>query len=214
MENRKCRMKVYLIDGRDKMGKTEFACLLGNKLSKSNKTIIIGTKRSEDANIEDFYKKDGMIAYDIGDYFLGYADLKTIINEAGDNLDFIISPLVNGKYDIKKEDIEKLLDEISYDNIIFDGLESDLLDDKTSIKLIGQNDLEEPIKSDYFFINMADNDFDPRFVKDEIKAKDGKYLGYVNENGSYNNILDNLSKEREEPIGNIGFFEKLKMKFR
>lgn len=207
-------MRVYLIDGREKIGKTEFSSLLGNKLAKDKKTLIIGARRSENSNIEDFYKKDGMITYDLCDYFLDYSDIKTIINRANDKLDFIISPLVNGKYEITKEDIGKLMEEVSYDYLIFDGLDPSLVDDKISIKIIGQNDLDEPIDADYFFINKAKEDFDPRLAKDQIEGQASKYLGYVNENGSFNNILDNLLKEKEEPVGKLGFFEKLKMKFK
>lgn len=207
-------MDIYLIDGREKIGKTEFSSLLGNKLSKDKKTLIIGTKRSEGLNIEDFYKKDGMITYDICDYFLGYADIETIINKANDKLDFIISPLVNGKFEIKKDDIKKLMENLSYDYLIFDGLDPEMVEEKTTIKIIDQNDLDNPINSDFFFINKAKEDFDPRLAKDQIEGQASKYLGYVNENGSFNNILDNLLKEKEEPVGKLGFFEKLKMKFK
>lgn len=207
-------MKLYLVEGKEEMGKTEFACLLADKISKNNKTLLIGTKRSETFNIEDFYKKDGMITYDICDYFLEYADLKTIINKETDKLDFIISPLVNGKYQINKEDIDKLLANLSYDCVIFVGLDKSFLKESTSILLVGENDLDQVIESDYFFINKAREDFDPRFLKEEISSKDSLYLGYVNDRGSYNNILDNLLKGQAEEIGNIGFFEKLKMKFK
>lgn len=207
-------MKVYLIDGREKIGKTEFTNLLAENLSKNKKTIIIGTNRSEDNNIEDYFKQDGMITYDICDYFLDYVDLKTIINVANDKLDFIISPFVKEKYDIKKEDIQKLLEKLDYDYVIFDGSNSNLLDDKTTIKIVGQEELENNIDADFFFINKAKSDFDQRIYKDQIINKNAKYLGFVNENGSYNNILDNLIEEREEKIENIGFFEKLKMKFK
>lgn len=207
-------MKVYLIEGKENIGKTEFACLLANKISKNNKTLIIGSERSEKSNIEDYYKKDGMITYDICDYFLEYTDLRTIINKANDKLDFIISPLVNDKYVIKKEDIVKLMDDLSYDYIVFDGLDPNLLDEKTTVKLIRENDLDEAIEADYFFINKTKVGFDPRLLKAEIDSKDSTYLGYVNENGSYNNILDNLINERKEEVASLGFFEKLKMKFK
>ncbi|MGO3017661.1 MAG: hypothetical protein ACTIH2_00780 [Anaerococcus sp.] len=207
-------MKIYLIDGRDKIGKTEFTSLLAENLSKNKKTIIIGTNRSEDNNIEDYYKQDGMITYDICDYFLDYIDLNTIINTANDKLDFIISPFIKEKYEVKKEDIQKLLGKLEYDYVIFDGLNPELLDDKVTIKIVGQDEIENNIEADFFFINNTDSDFDQRLYKQEITNKEAKYLGFVNKNGSYNNILDNLLNDRQEIISNIGFFEKLKMKFK
>lgn len=207
-------MKIYLIDGRNEIGKTEFATLLAENLSKYKKTIIIGTNRSENNNIEDYYKQDGMITYDICDYFLDYIDLKTIINAANDKLDFIISPFIKEKYEIKKSDIDKLLSKLEYEYVVFDGLNPDLLDNKVTIKIIEQDEIQNNIKADYFFINNTNSDFDQRLYKQDITNKDAKYLGFVNKNGSYNNILDNLLNERQETISNIGFFEKLKMKFK
>lgn len=209
------KMKVYLIEGVNNIGKTEFSSLLGKKLSKNKKTLIIGTKRSEKSNIEDYYDKAGMISYDIGDYFLDYVDLDTVINKAGKNLDFIISPLINSKYEIKKEDIGKLLENLSYDYVIFDSLDPNLLDQQaTRVKILGEDQIGESIGGQYFFVNKVKEDFDERLFKDELLQSEGKYLGFVNKNGSYNNVLSNLLNEKEEPIESIGFFEKLKMKFK
>lgn len=207
-------MKIYLIEGKEDIGKIQFSCLLADRLSQNKETLLISTQRSDTFNIEDYYKKDGMITYDICDYFLEYADLKTIVNKTDDKLDFIISPLVNEKYQIKKEDIENLMANISYDLVVFVGLDSSLLNNKVSIKLIGEDDLDSPISSDYFFINKAKDDFDPRFIRDELSSKESKYLGYVNENGSYNNIFANLFEEKSQDIAKVGFFEKLKLKFK
>ncbi|MDD7305186.1 MAG: hypothetical protein PUG67_01215 [Peptoniphilaceae bacterium] len=207
-------MNLYLINGEENEEKTKFAALLADKLSQDKKTLIIATQRSEIFNIEDYYKKDGMITYDICDYFLGYVDIDTIINKAYDKLDFIISPLVNGKYQIEKKDIDKLLGELSYDFLVFEDLDESFLDQKIIIDIISEDNLEDDLKGDYYFINKASANFDQRLYKDLLLAKKGKYLGFVNENGSYNNILDNLLNDRAEEIPNIGFFEKLKMKFK
>lgn len=207
-------MNIYIIEGKEKVGKTQFSTLLANKLSQNNKTLLIGVNRSKNSNIEDYYNKDGMITYDLCDYFLDYVDLKTIINEADNKLDFIISPFVENKYEIKKEDIENILANIDYDNVIFDGIDSKLLDQKTRIKIISEHEIKEYFDCDYFFINKVKSNFDQRIFKENITSKSGKYLGFVNENGSFNNVLDNLLSQKEASIPNIGFFEKIKMKFR
>lgn len=207
-------MQVYIINGKENSEKTEFSAILAKKLSEKSKTLLVGTKRNKDKNIEDIFNKDGMITYDICDYFLEYTSLEKIINKENENLDFIISPFLEDKYEIKNEDILKLLENLQYENFIFDGLDQSLIEDKISLDLIGQDEISKNLSSTYYLIVGADDDFDHRLFKEELLNKSSKYLGYVNKNGSYNNILDNIINQRVQNIENIGFFEKIKMKFR
>ena len=155
-----------------------------------------------------------MITYDIADYFTELAPLSMVVINQYDNLDFIISPLLEDKYEIKSEDIKKLLSNVSYDYVILNGVDKNLLSDKYVIDIVGENDLSYVSDSDAFFINKASEDFDIRNYKDTIDSKNSKYLGYVKNGEYFKNVIENLVDGREVDIPKLGFFEKLKASFR
>ena len=155
----------------------------------------------------------GMITYDICDYFLDLIDLDKIIVKACENIDFAIPPLLNSKYQIKKEDISKLLEKINtYDYLIINGLDGSLIDDKKEIQIISENQIEKEINADYFFINSYDKYFDIREYRDEILGKSSKFLGLKEDGSTYDRIISNILEDKSEDIQKIGFFEKLKKK--
>ena len=134
-------MQIYVINGPDGIGKTDFSVSLAENLKNSNKVLLIQGKRKAASNIEDYFNKDGMITYDIADYFTELAPLSMVVINQYDNLDFIISPLLEDKYEIKSEDIKKLLSDVSYDYVIINGIDKNLLSDKYVIDIVGENDL-------------------------------------------------------------------------
>ena len=208
-------MKEFLIKGENSIGKSLFAKKLAQKLSDNNKIIIIEFERSPKENIEDYFDMAGMISYDIADHFLNYTNLNRLIKKACDNIDIIISPFVKDKYEIKKQDIEKLIKELdSYDIGIFIGLEEAFLNQCRTIEIISENQVDKNINSDFYFINKCTKEFDPRVYKELLEAKPSKYLGFVRENETFDHILDNLINNSEEKIEKIGFFEKIRMKFK
>ena len=102
-------MKVYVINGPKSIGKTDFSVNLAEFLQQNNKVLLLQAKRATTSNIEDYFQKDGMITYDLADYFTGLAPLDTVIVHENQNLDFIISPLLDDKYEITNVDFNKLL---------------------------------------------------------------------------------------------------------
>ena len=207
-------MKVYVINGPKAIGKTDFSVNLAEYLQQNNKVLLIQGKRATTSNIEDYFQKDGMITYDLADYFTGLAPLERVLVHENDNLDFIISPLLEDKYQINGEDINNLLNNISYDYVVIDGVDKNLISNKTSIDIIGENDLALVNDSDAFFINKVSDDFDIRNHKDTIDAKSSKYLGTVKNGEYFKNVIENLIAGNEVEIPKLGFFEKLKASFR
>lgn len=207
-------MKVYVINGPKAIGKTDFSVNLAEYLQQNNKVLLLQGKRATTSNIEDYFQKDGMITYDLADYFTGLAPLERVLVHENDNLDFIISPLLEDKYQINGEDINNLLNNISYDYIVIDGVDKNLISNKTSVDIIGENDLGLVNDSDAFFINKVSDDFDIRNHKDTIDAKSSKYLGTVKNGEYFKNVIENLIAGNEVEIPKLGFFEKLKASFR
>ncbi len=207
-------MKVYVINGPKAIGKTDFSVNLAEYLQQNNKVLLLQGKRATTSNIEDYFQKDGMITYDLADYFTGLAPLERVLVHENDNLDFIISPLLEDKYQINGEDINNLLNNISYDFVVIDGVDKNLISNKTSVDIIGENDLALVNDSDAFFINKVSDDFDIRNHKDTIDAKSSKYLGTVKNGEYFKNVIENLIAGNEVEIPKLGFFEKLKASFR
>ncbi|WP_276877022.1 hypothetical protein [Anaerococcus hydrogenalis] len=205
-------MKVFLINSKNH-NEGKFIKELSDKLSEDKSLLLLSFQRKKDENIEDLFDMGGMITYDICDYFLDIVGLDKIIKKYKGNLDFAISPLVQEKYDIKKEDIDKLLKEFSkYDYLIIYGLDSKLLDEKKEIQILNEKELEKEINSDYFCIESDDKYFDIREKRDLILGKSSKYIGLKTKNNSYDKIISNLLEDKKEEIDKIGFFEKLKKK--
>ena len=207
-------MKAYVIKGENGIGKTDFAVNLAEYLQKNGKVLLIQAKRNANSNIEDFFQKDGMITYDLADYFSSLAGLDKIIVHETDNLDFIISPLLEDKYDLTSEDLNKLLSEVSYDYIILDEVNPDFLTEKTTVEIISQNQVNSTITADTFFINKADEDYDIRNDKQAIDGKSARFLGTVKNGQYFKDVIENLVNGNAVAIAKLGFFEKLKMSFR
>lgn len=205
-------MNVFLINSKNH-NELKFIKELSNELSKDKSLLILSFQRNKNENIEDLFDMAGMITYDICDYFLEIVGLDKIIRTYKENIDFAISPLVEDKYDIKKEDIDQLFEKISnYDYLIIYGLDSNLLENKKEIKILNTDEIESDISSDYFYIENDDKYFDIREKREEIINKSSKFLGLKTKNNSYDSIISNLLEDKEESIGKIGFFEKLKKK--
>lgn len=207
-------MKTYIINGKEGIGKTDFSVNLAEYLQKTGKVLLLQTKRNPNSNIEDYFQKDGMITYDIGDYFSSLAPLEKVIVHENENLDFIISPLLEDKYIFRGEDVEKLLGEISYDYLVIDNLSSDLIKDKIIIEIIDTDSLNKEIEGDYFFINKASEDYDIRNDKNAIEAKNKRFLGLVKNGQYFNDVIENLLEDKKIEIPKISFFEKIKMAFK
>lgn len=206
-------MQIYLINGKNSIGKTDFAVNLAERLSENKMVLLTSLFRSDQSNIEDYYKKDGMISYDISDYFLGLCSLDKVIVEENPNLKFIIPPLVEDKYDIRVQDVYNLIDEVDVDIIILDNLYL-AIKDAIKIEILDKDDLDKDIHADYYFINRCDEGFDPRTIKEKLLSKSATYLGFVKENDYFKDVIDNLVKGEAEPIGDLGFFEKVKRIFK
>lgn len=207
-------MKTYIINGKEGIGKTDFSVNLAEYLQKTGKVLLLQTKRNPNSNIEDYFQKDGMITYDIGDYFSSLAPLEKVIVHENENLDFIISPLLEDKCIFRGEDIEKLLGEISYDYLVIDNLSKDLIKDKIIIEIIDTDSLNKEIDGDYFFINKASEDYDIRNDKNAIEAKNKRFLGLVKNGQYFNDVIENLLEDKKIEIPKISFFEKIKMAFK
>ena len=206
-------MKIYLINGENNIGKTDFAVNLAESLAVNGRVLLTSFFRDPKSNIEDYFKKDGMITYDISDYFLGLIDLdKAIVNE-NNNLDFIISPLVENKYELRIEDVYKLIDAVDYDVLIIDNLNFNI-NQAIRVDIISADDVAKDLHSDYFFVNKVNDSFDPRNYRTELLAKESKYLGFVKENEYFKDIIDRLINEKAEDIEELGFFEKIKKMFK
>lgn len=207
-------MKAYVIKGENGIGKTDFAVNLAEYLQKNGKVLLVQAKRNANSNIEDFFQKDGMITYDLADYFSSLATLDKIIVHETDNLDFIISPLLEDKYDLTSEDLNKLLSEVSYDYVILDEVNPDFLNEKTTVEIINQNQVNSTITADTFFINKASDDYDIRNDKQAIDGKTARFLGTVKNGQYFKDVIENLINGNAVAIAKLGFFEKLKMSFK
>ena len=207
-------MKAYVIKGENGIGKTDFSVNLAEYLQKNGKVLLLQAKRNANYNIEDFFQKDGMITYDLADYFSSLAGLDKIIVHETDNLDFIISPLLEDKYELNSEDLNKLLSEVSYDYVILDEVNPDFISEKTTVEIINQDQVNNTIAADAFFINKADEDYDIRNDKQVIDAKNAKFLGTVKTGQYFKDVIENLVLGNAVAIPKLGFFEKLKMSFR
>lgn len=205
-------MQIYLINGKNNIGKTDFAVNLAEKLSENKKVLLTSFFRGENKNIEDFFKKDGMVSYDISDYFLKICDIDRVIVNENNNLSFIIAPLVEDKYEFRIDDVYNLIDEIDTDVLIIDNLDL-AIKGAIKIDIIGKEDIDKELTSDYYFINRLEDSFDPRPLKDKLEGKKSTYLGYVKENDYFKNVIENLISAKAEPIETLGFFEKIKRIF-
>lgn len=207
-------MKTYVINGPDGIGKTDFSVNLAEYLQKTSRVLLIQGKRNAKSNIEDYFQKDGMITYDIADYFTGLAPLSMVVVNETNNLDFMISPLLEDKYEIKDEDIKNLLSNISYDYVIIDGVDKNIISDKFAVDIIGENDLSYINNSDAYFINRVSNNYDVRNFKDQLDSKNSRFLGTVKEGEYFNQVIENLLNNTVVEIPKLGFFERLKASFR
>ena len=205
-------MQIYLINGKNNIGKTDFAVNLAERLSENKKVMLTSFFRDENSNIEDYFKKDGMVSYDISDYFLKVCDLDRVIVNENNNLSFIIAPLVEDKYEFKIDDVYNLIDEIDTDILIIDNLDLKIKD-AIKIDIIDKEEIDKNLSSDYYFINRLDDSFDPRPIKDKLEGKNSTYLGYVKEDDYFKKVIDNLLAGKAEPIEELGFFEKIKKIF-
>ena len=205
-------MQIYLINGKNNIGKTDFAVNLAERLSENKKVLLTSFFRGEDQNIEDFFKKDGMVSYDISDYFLKLCDIDRVIVNENNNLSFIIAPLVEDKYEFKIDDVYNLIDEVDTDVLIIDNIDL-AIKGAIKIDIIGKEDIDKELTSDFYFINHLDDSFDPRRYKDKLECKKSTYLGYVKENEYFKKVIDNLIAAKAEPIEALGFFEKIKRIF-
>ena len=205
-------METFLIKS-NKQNDLKFIEDFSKTLSKNKSVLLLSFTRNKGENIEDLFDMGGMITYDICDYFLGLIDLEKIILNPLENMYFVISPLINSKYQVKKEDISKLLDQIkSYDYVIIKGLDENLLDDKKEIQIINEDEIEDDFKSTYFLVESDDKYFDIREYREKILEKPSKYLGLKKKNSTYEKIISNILEDKNEQIQKIGFFEKLKKK--
>lgn len=205
-------METFLIKS-NKQNDLKFIEDFSKTLSKNKSVLLLSFTRNKGENIEDLFDMGGMITYDICDYFLGLIDLEKITLNPLENIYFVISPLINSKYQVKKEDISKLLDQIkSYDYVIIKGLDENLLDDKKEIQIINEDEIEDDFKSTYFLVVSDDKYFDIREYREKILEKPSKYLGLKKKDSTYEKIISNILEDKNEEIQKIGFFEKLKKK--
>lgn len=206
-------MKVYIINSQIDKDRVKFAVSLAERLKKTGKTLLISTKRNE-SNIEDYYGKDGMITYDLADYLKGVNDFKEVRVKEDENLDFLIAPLLEDKKEIDKEDMDKILKEEGYKNLVIDSLDIKLVDEKKSVFIVEAGNFPETIAEDSFFINGTSPDTDIRLSKEKIESYGKNYLGNVNLGQGFDKQIDNFINDNYVIVPDLTFFEKLKMKFK
>ncbi|WP_306484249.1 hypothetical protein [Anaerococcus sp.] len=206
-------MKVYIINSQIDKDRVKFAVSLAERLKKTGKTLLISTKRNE-SNIEDYYDKDGMITYDLADYLKGVNDFKEVRVREDENLDFLIAPLLEDKKEIDKEDMDKILKEEEYKNLVIDSLDIKLVDEKKSVFIVEAGNFPETIAEDSFFINGTSPDTDIRLSKEKIESYGKNYLGNVNLGQGFDKQIDNFINDNYVIVPDLSFFEKLKMKFK
>lgn len=206
-------MKVYIINSQIDKDRVKFAVSLAERLKKTGKTLLVSTKRNE-SNIEDYYGKDGMITYDLADYLKGVNDFKEVRVREDENLDFLIAPLLEDKKEIDKEDMDKILKEEGYKNLVIDSLDIKLVDEKKSVFIVEAGNFPETIAEDSFFINGTSPDTDIRLSKEKIESYGKNYLGNVNLGQGFDKQIDNFINDNYVIVPDLTFFEKLKMKFK
>ncbi|MDO5047924.1 MAG: hypothetical protein Q4D88_05185 [Anaerococcus sp.] len=206
-------MEIYLINSKDPDIRTRFSTSIGEKIKNKGKTLIIANQRDQ-VNIEDYFLKDGMITYDLYDYFSKLVSFDRVLVEEEENLDFIIAPLLADKYEVKEEDYTNLIGQAAYENIILDGLEDKKIDKSKSLRILTSDRLEESFDEDYFIIKVTDKDFDVRVHKDKIDSFKKKYLGLYKDPSDLGRLVENFLNDKQEEIEKIGFFEKIRMKFK
>lgn len=206
-------MKVYIINSQVDKDRVKFAVSLAERLKKTGKTLLVSTKRNE-SNIEDYYGKDGMITYDLADYLKGVNDFKEVRVRDDENLDFLIAPLLEDKKEIEKEDMDKILKEEGYKNLVIDSLDLKLVDEKKSVFIVEAGNFPETIAEDSFFINGTSPDTDIRLSKEKIESYGKNYLGNVNLGQGFDKQIDNFINDNYVIVPDLTFFEKLKMKFK
>lgn len=206
-------MKVYIVNSQIDKDRVKFVVSLAERLKKTGKTLLISTKRNE-SNIEDYYGKDGMITYDLADYLKGVNDFKEVRVREDENLDFLIAPLLEDKKEIEKEDMDKILKEEGYKNLVIDSLDLKLVDEKKSVFIVEAGNFPETIAEDSFFINGTSPDTDIRLSKEKIESYGKNYLGNVNLGQGFDKEIDNFINDNYVIVPDLTFFEKLKMKFK
>lgn len=204
-------MKVYIINSSEEKDRVKFAVSLAQRLKKKGKTLLISTQRQE-VNIEDFFGKDGMITYDLADYFLDRIAFEDVLVK-DEGLDFIIGPLLEDKYEIKKEDMDKLISQEGYEFLVIDKINPDLVSEKKSVLLVEEGKFPTSIKEDSFFIREVSSSYDIRLHKEKIEAFGKNFLGEVKATEEFDGVVDNLINENYQIVPNLSFFEKLKLKF-
>ncbi|MCI5839748.1 MAG: hypothetical protein SOZ89_04210 [Peptoniphilaceae bacterium] len=203
-------MKKYLINSINNINTANFSTTFAKSIEKEKKVLLISLLRKE-TNIEDFFENDGMITYDLADYFLGYTQKNKIITKVNDNIDIILSPLIEEKFKPDKKNLQDLLEDLDYEFIIFDGADFSLFDDGIKVFATDENLVMED--SDYFYIDNVDSYFSDRKKFIEINGITSKYLGFNKKNDDYTEIVQNLLSESEKKVSKLSFFEKLKEKF-
>ena len=206
-------MKIYVINSDNEKYRLELLIALADKLKDIGSVLIFQSVRTNE-NLEEKLSKDGIITYDIADYFLEEASLDRVIINQEKNLDFAIAPYLKNKIEIKKSDIERLLKDIDYDYLIIDSLDLSLIDEKESIYIIDQNNIPESIAEDCFYIENVKDGFDDRYYKDSIEKLGKNYLGYKKREESLDKIVDTIINKTYKKIDKLSFFEKMKLKFK
>lgn len=207
-------MKIYVINGKDGIGKTDFAVNLAEHLQKLGRVLLLQGKRNGRSNIEDYFGKDGMITYDIADYFQDLAPIEKVLVHETQNLDFMISPLLEEKYSFNSQDMGRLFSEVNYNFVVIDELAGNIIPEKTAIEIVGMDNINDTINADAFFINKVSDTYDIRNDKDIIDGKGARFLGTVKEGEYFKPVIDNLLSENAVAIPKLGFFEKLRLGFR
>ena len=207
-------MKVYVVNGKQGIGKTDFAVNLAEALQKQGKVLLLQAKRNSRSNIEDYFQKDGMITYDIADYFSGLAPIEKVLVQETSKLDFMISPLMEDKYNFNSADMANLFSELAYDFVVIDGLAKNVIPESESIEIVGMDNIADNFDADAFFINKVTSDYDIRYDKEIIDSKASRFLGTVKQGEYFGEIINNLTADSKVEIPKIGFFEKLKSGFK
>ncbi len=207
-------MKVYVINGPEGIGKTDFSVNLAEYLQTNSKVLLLQGKRNARSNIEDYFQKDGMITYDVADYFQGLAPLSMALVKESANLDFMISPLLEDKYSYNNEDMNKLLSEVNYDYIVIDGASKNIVPNSTEVTIVSSDMLGNSIDSDAFFVNKVSDTFDIREHKSIVDSSKASFLGTVKEGEYFSDVIKNLVNENQVEVQKIGFFERLTSGFR
>lgn len=184
-----------------------FAIDLANRLGQDKKTLILPLKREEDINLEELLDKDGLISFDLGDYLNETVDLSKVLVKEKENLYFIIYPLLEDKVKLKPADIQKLVTEGGFDQVIVINPPFPLELGEKSVDLIYFADLSY-VESEYFALQNIE--MDDRLFKSDLEGGNSKYLGFYNEETG--EAVDNFFKGQPKEIEKLGFFQRLRLK--